>query len=91
MIGVSVFKTFRRFFQKMAALSPVELSEYFESCLNEPSVCKAVSSTLDERSSLGKVLLEISLDWKRILSPMLTYEVCQEALILVFRQSTSQE
>jgi len=45
------------------------------------------ASTPEERSILGTSLLEVSADWKRVLSPMLGYKLVQEALILLMRQS----
>lgn len=47
-----------------------------------------IDSTKEERNELGTSgLLEISMDWKRILSPMLSYTVVQEALVLLLRES----
>ena len=46
----------------------------------------APASLLQEREELGRLLLEVSVDWKRLLSPMLTYAVCQEALVIVYRE-----
>jgi hypothetical protein len=45
----------------------------------------AVESTEAERAALGTSLLEVSTDWKRILSPMLTFAVAQDALLLAHR------
>jgi hypothetical protein len=45
------------------------------------------SSTREERDELGSSALEISMDWKRILSPMLSYKLIQEALVLTHRES----
>jgi len=52
-----------------------------------PTDYSVVKSTEAERKVLGVSLLEVSIDWKRILSPMLTYAVTQEALVLVHRES----
>jgi hypothetical protein len=52
-----------------------------------PTDYTAVDSTEAERAALGMSLLEVSVDWKRIISPMLTYAVAQDALVLVHRES----
>ena len=44
-------------------------------------------STQEEREQMGACLLEISMDWKRILSPMLALELVQEALVLILREA----
>ena len=49
----------------------------------------AVRSTAEERQQLGTSMLELSMDWKRVLSPMLTFVVAQEALVLAFREVES--
>ena len=46
-----------------------------------------ISSTLEERRDLGVHLLELSMDWKRTLSPMVSHEMIQEALIMFYRVS----
>jgi len=45
--------------------------------------------TKAERDLIGKLLLEVSVDWKRILSPMLGCIVCQEALAIVLREHSA--
>jgi len=45
------------------------------------------NSTSEEREQLGTSALEISMDWKRILSPMLSYKLVQEALVHIHRES----
>jgi hypothetical protein len=44
-------------------------------------------STREERNELGTSALELSMDWKRTLSPMLSYAIVQEALVLMFREA----
>lgn len=45
------------------------------------------NSTSEERDQLGSSALEISMDWKRILSPMLSYKLVQEALVHIYREA----
>jgi len=45
------------------------------------------SSSPEERACLGTCLLEASANWKRVVSPMLSYEMVQEALVVVLRES----
>lgn len=46
-----------------------------------------VEGTNDEMEELGQSLLELSAEWKRTLSPMLSYEVIQNALVLHLREA----
>jgi hypothetical protein len=50
------------------------------------SLCDHVESSPEERKQLGVSLLEVSVEWKRILSPMVTFVLVQEALVLLFRE-----
>jgi hypothetical protein len=47
----------------------------------------ATISCQSEQDELGKSIMEVSMDWKRILSPMISYELVQDALILYLRES----
>ena len=44
-------------------------------------------SNEQERDALGRELLEVSIEWKRILSPMVSMEVVQETLICARRET----
>ena len=46
-----------------------------------------VLPTASELQELGTNLLEVSIDWKRTLSPMLSYELVQDALIKLAREA----
>jgi len=47
------------------------------------------SSTAEEREAVSEALLDTNdLDFKRVLSPMLAYIHCQEALVLLLRNTT---
>lgn len=44
-------------------------------------------SSQREREEIGETLLELSADWKRILSPMVSFEIVQEVLVSMLRSS----
>ena len=46
-----------------------------------------IDPTAAELKELGVHLLEISTDWKRIVSPMLSYNLVQDALVLLLREA----
>ena len=50
-------------------------------------VVEHASSSIVEREELGNNLHEVSTDWKRTLSPMISLELVQESLIILFRQA----
>lgn len=75
---------------KVLKMAIAIIDAYFDGCLEDPSVVTNVKSTSEERNELGKALLDVSLDWKRILSPMLTYEIAQEVLVLVHRNTSDE-
>ena len=68
-----------------------ELEEFLEASLNPSDETSPkleslhTESNVDERKRLGTSLLEASVEWKRTLSPMLTFVLVQEALIILFR------
>lgn len=41
----------------------------------------------EELFELGSHLMEVSMEWKRILSPMISYELVQDALVLMLREA----
>jgi len=68
-----------------------ELEEFLEASLSPSDetrpklVSQHIESTIGERQRLGTSLLEASVEWKRTMSPMLTFVLVQEAMIILYR------
>ena len=52
-----------------------------------PQQIFCVQAIPEELLALGSHLMEVSMEWKRILSPMISYELVQDALVLMFREA----
>jgi len=72
----------------MATVEEFILDNFPGSKTSTSSACfEHVQSTQAERALLGAGALESCAEWKRILAPMLSYELVQEALVLLLRES----